>query len=73
MKFGTNHTSYYVNVGQVLGIVGGLVLGWKALRIEEAKAGIEHRSVQEVIVDDIRRVRNWYSDNFGATKQYPHY
>lgn len=73
MKGNTGHTSYYVNVAQTLGIVGGLMLGWKALRVEEAKAGIQHRTVKEVIVDDVRRVKAWYSDNFGATKQYRHY
>lgn len=69
----SGHTSYYVNVGQTIGIVGGLVLGFKALRVEEAKAGIQHRPVKDIIADDIRRVRNWYSDNFGNTKQYRHY
>lgn len=72
MKGNTGHTSYYVNVAQTLGIVGGLVLGWKALRVEEAKAGIQHRTVKEVIVDDVRRVQRWYSDNFGTTKMYRH-
>lgn len=67
------HASYYINVAQTLGIVGGLMLGFKALRVEEAKAGIQHRTVKEVIVDDVRRVKNWYSDNFGATKMYQHY
>lgn len=69
----TNHTSYYINVGQVLGIAGGLFLGWKALRLEEQKAGIQHRPIKDVITDDVRRVKNWYSDNFGNTKQYRHY
>lgn len=71
MAFGRN-TSYYVNVGQTIGIIGGLILGFKALRVEEAKAGIERRPIKEVIHDDILRVRNWYYDNF-AYKQYPHY
>lgn len=66
------HTSYYINVAQTLGIVGGLMLGFKAIRLEEAKAGIEHRQVKEVIVDDVRRVKQWWSDNFGPTKMYRH-
>ena len=68
----SGHTSWYVNVGQTIGVVGGLILGFKALRVEEAKAGIQHRPIKDVIVDDIRRVRNWYSDNFGNTRQYRH-
>ncbi len=74
MKIGkTGRVSYYVNVGQTLGIIGGLILGAKAIKLEEAKAGIQHRSIKEVIVDDVRRVRTWYADNFGSTRQYPHY
>lgn len=69
----SGHTSYYVNVAQTLGIVGGLILGFKALRVEEAKAGIQHRTVKEVIVDDVRRVKTWWSDNFGNTRMYQHY
>lgn len=69
----SNHTSYYVNVGQTIGIIGGLILGFKALRVEETKAGIEHRSVKEVICEDINRVKGWWSDNFGSTRQYKHY
>lgn len=69
----TKHTSFYVNVGQTIGIIGGLFLGFRALRVEEAKAGIQHRPIKEVIHDDIVRVQHWYSDNFGATKQYRHY
>lgn len=66
------HVSWYVNVGQVLGIVGGLTLGFKALRVEEAKAGIQRRSVKEVIQDDIERIKNWYYDNF-KYRQYTHH
>lgn len=64
--------SWYVNVGQVLGIVGGLTLGFRALRLEEKKAGIERRSVKEVIQDDVERVKNWYYDNV-KYKQYTHH
>lgn len=69
----SNHTSYYVNVGQTLGIIGGLILGFKALRLEETKAGIQHRPIKDVVVEDINRVKNWWSDNFGSTRQYKHY
>jgi len=62
---------WYVNVGQTLGIAGGLLLGWKALRVEEAKAGVEHRSVKEVLLDDVERVKQWYYDNF-KYRQYTH-
>lgn len=69
----SGHTSYYVNIGQTIGIVGGLILGFKALRVEEAKAGIQRRPLKDVIVDDVRRVKQWYSDNFGTTRMYQHY
>lgn len=64
--------SWYINVAQTLGIAGGLVLGFKALRLEEAKAGIQHKTIKEVLQEDALRVRNWYSNNFGATKMYKH-
>lgn len=72
MKGHSGHTSYYVNVGQTIGVIGGLILGFKALRVEEAKAGIQRRPLKDVIVDDVRRVKQWYSDNFGNTRMYKH-
>lgn len=69
----TNHVSWYVNVGQVLGIGGGLLLGFKALDIEAKKAGIEHRPLKEVLYEDVIRVKHWVSDTFGPTRQYRHY
>ena len=68
---GRPQVSWYVNVAQTIGITGGLLLGFRALRLEERKAGIEHRSVKEVIAEDVRRVRNWWEDNF-RYKQYTH-
>ncbi len=73
MKGFSGHTSYYINVGQTIGIIGGLVLGFKALRVEEAKAGIQRRPLKDVLVDDVRRVQRWWSDNFGPTKMYTHH
>ena len=73
MKFGTGHVSYYINVGQTIGVIGGLILGYKAIRLEEAKAGIAKRPIHEVLIEDARRVKNWYYDNFGPYRQYPHY
>lgn len=64
--------SWYINVAQTLGIIGGLTLGFRALRLEEKKAGIERRSVKEVIQDDVMRIRNWYYDNF-KYRQYTHH
>ena len=72
MKIG-NHVSLYINVGQTIGIVGGLILGFRAIRLEEAKAGIAKRPFVEVLKEDFRRVRNFYEDNFGYYRQYPHY
>ena len=67
----SGHVSYSVNVGQVLGIAGGLLLGFRAIRLEEEKAGIQRRSVKEVINEDVCRVRQWYYDNF-KYRQYQH-
>ena len=60
----SNHRSYYINVGQILGLGVTGYLGWRALRLEEAKAGIQHRPVMEVIKDDARKFRNWWTDTF---------
>lgn len=64
--------SWYVNVGQTLGIIGGLTLGFRALKLEEKKAGIQHRSVKEVVKEDVMRIKNWYYDNF-KYRQYTHH
>lgn len=55
--------SYYVNVGQTLGIISAAYLGWRALRLEEAKAGIQHKTVKEVVQEDVVRARNWWNEN----------
>lgn len=60
----SSHRSYYINVGQIIGILGAGYLGWKALRLEEQKAGIQRRKISEVISDDARKVRNWWTDTF---------
>lgn len=64
---------FYVNVAQTIGVVGGLVLGFKAIRLEEEKAGISHKPIKEVVEEDVRRVRNWYINNFGYGRMYRHY
>ncbi len=64
--------SYYINVSQVLGITAAGVLAWKAIRLEEAKAGIQHRTVGEVVRDDVDRVRTWWNKNV-TYKTYKHY
>lgn len=64
--------SYYVNVAQTIVVTGGLILGFKALRLEEKKAGIKNRPINEVISEDVRRVRNWVEDKF-LYKQYTHH
>jgi len=64
--------SYYVNVAQTIVVTGGLILGFKALRLEEKKAGIQNRPINEVISEDVRRVRNWVEDKF-LYKQYTHH
>ena len=56
----TNHHSYYINVGQTIGIIGGLLLGKYALDIEAQKAGIEKRPLSEVLAEDVGRVKGWF-------------
>lgn len=70
----TRHFSYYVNVGQIVAILGGLALGNRVIRLEEAKAGIEHRSIMEVIHDDVKKVGDWCDRTFGRKpKMYRHW
>lgn len=59
-----NHFSYYINVGQTIGIIGGLYTIIRAIKLEEQKAGIEHRTFVEVVCDDILKIKDWYEDNF---------
>lgn len=59
----TGHVSYYINVGQTLGVIGLFALGWKALKIEEAKAGLQNRSVIDILHDDAIRLQDWYNRN----------
>lgn len=68
----SNHRQYYINVGQVLGIVGGLIVANRALRLEETKAGIEHRPIKEIIANDVLKVRKWFEDTF-LYRQYTHH
>lgn len=63
--------NYYINVGQVLGITVAGILGWKAIRLEEAKAGIQHKSVKEVLQEDVMRVHGWWNENI-RYKMYQH-
>lgn len=69
----SRHVNYHVNVAQVLGIVGGLALGFRALKLEETKAGIQHRPMKDVLYEDAAAVHKWWNDNFGHTRQYRHY
>ena len=68
----TKHCSYYINVGQVIGVVGGCYLFLRALKLEEFKAGMQRQPLREVFAQDVARARNWWSDTFGPTKQYTH-
>lgn len=70
----TQHRSYYINVGQVLGVIGTVYLGTRALKLEEEKAGIERRPITEVIKEDYERVKNWVGDKlYRIPKTYRHF
>ena len=65
------NTHHYVNVGQTIAIVGGLILGGRYLKLAETKAGIERRTIKEVVIDDIDKVRDaWRNFRY---RQYRHY
>ena len=53
----TGHVSYYVNVGQVLGIVGAIALGWHAIsKLENLDGKIEvDGTTVERIADKVER------------------
>ncbi len=68
----SRHISYYVNVGQVSAVVGAVLFGLKALDLEAQKAGVEQRSLAEIIQQDIVRARKWFGDKF-LYRQYRHY
>lgn len=67
----TRHFSYYVNLSHLAAIAAGTYLGIRWLRVEEAKAGIQQRSMLEVITDDIGAARRWWNNNV-AYRQYRH-
>lgn len=69
----TQHRSYYINVGQVLGVIGTVYLGTRALKLEEEKARIERRPITEIVKEDYERVKNWVGDRFyRIPKMYRH-
>ena len=61
----------YINVSQTLGIGTILYLGARYLKLAEHRAGMEKRTIKEVIGDDISRLREKYY-NF-RYRQYRHY
>ena len=61
----------YINVSQTLGIGTLLYLGARYLKLAEHRAGMERRSIRQVISDDISRLREKY-DNF-RYRQYRHF
>lgn len=50
---GSNHVSYYVNVGQIVGIIGGIYIAKKAIDLEYEKLHIKPRSFRDVVKDFI--------------------
>ena len=63
---------YYVNVSQTLGVLCAGVLAWKAIRLEEAKAGIQHKTIREVVAEDVSRIRDFFGRHT-TYRQYRHY
>ena len=56
----SGHVSYYVNVGQVVGIVGAIVIAWRALdKLEDmdGKIEIDGKTVERVADEVGRTIR----------------
>lgn len=67
----TGHISWYINIGQTLGIAAAAYLGARFLKLEEHKAGMQRRSLKDVVLDDVAAVREkWYDFRY---RQYRHY
>lgn len=60
----TRHVSYYVNLSTFVGVVGSIYLGVRALALEEAKAGIEHRPFLDIVKEDCTKVKDWAGRTF---------
>lgn len=63
MKGNTRHGSYYINVGQVLGVIGGFILGWRAIdKLGEngSKIEIDGKTVEN-IADEVGRTIRYKS------------
>ena len=58
------HFSYYINVGQTIGVIGAIFLGYKAIKLEEKKADIYDEPLSEVIANDIERLHSWLNSIF---------
>lgn len=54
-KFQTAHVSYYVNVGQVIAVIGGVYVAIRAIRLKEYEAGLYDRSFSEVFHDFVNK------------------
>ena len=59
----TRHFSHYINWGQVLTVGVGGYLAARALKLEEFKAGMEHKPLTQVIAEDAAKVKDWWHTN----------
>lgn len=70
----TRHVSYYVNLSTLAGVIGSVYVATRALALEEAKAGIEHKPLMDIVKEDVEKVRNWAGRTFSRTpKMYRHF
>ncbi len=56
-----SNTRFYINVSQVLGITAFTYLAVRFLKLEEHKAGMQHKSVVDVIKEDVGKASEWVS------------
>lgn len=56
----TRHFSHYINWGQIFTVATGGYLALRALKLEEFKAGMEHKPLTEVLKEDGEKITSWF-------------
>lgn len=70
----TRHISYYVNLSTLAGVIGSVYVATRAIALEEAKAGIEHRPLWDIVKEDCTKVKDWAGRTFSRTpRMYRHF
>ena len=59
----TRHFSYYINVGQIIGVAGAVLLGREYFKLAKEEAGIQERPVTEVLREKWVNAKRWINEN----------